>query len=529
MKKGNTNSIKYLDLTYLAMLIVCALLSVGNNGIEGLIINACLFIIVGIIFSNAKKKFILLRKISRDFNEINKKIKTDYENEHKMLWQLYKDNQLTDLFNNDDVKNAYTQYLSEKKRLELLSEGNYTSKIDDYVNRDLIDSIMRKNVYNLVPGVMTGLGILGTFIGLTLGLQHFNTGSASEISNSIAPLMDGIKVAFHTSIYGMIFSLVFNYVYKAILEASYNEIDEFLDCFNGYVVGDSNYENEKNTAIMLNKMPELLANKLNDILAPNLTEMNVTLRNLAENVNKNQVTGLSNIVDHFIEEMNKSLSGKFEELGKTIEKTCEMQRQNYEFVENIYKSISNVASDVEKVNKLSNETVEKMSAYVSEIEGLQKIINENYMSINVQLDSQLKANEDMGNYINELSSFVKQISETNDRIAQASEKHIESIKEISDSITSDLTKATSDLTKVSSDLSSKMGDSINTTFESFDENLADITRHLSGTISEIDETTGKVPSVVAAAYEEMEAAFNSIQEKMIELIKDMQNEINKNK
>ena len=90
---------------------------------------------------------------------------------------------------------------------------------------------------------MTGLGILGTFIGLSIGLQAFNTGSAEEITNSIGPLMDGIKVAFHTSIYGMIFSLTFNLIFKTVLEQAYHKLDEFVDEFKRYVRPDATYDN----------------------------------------------------------------------------------------------------------------------------------------------------------------------------------------------------------------------------------------------------------------------------------------------
>ena len=97
------------------------------------------------------------------------------------------------------------------QRLEIISTDGFKCKIDDYINRDTVDQIMNKNLLNLIPGVMTGLGILGTFIGLSFGLQNFNTGSSGEIAESIAPLMSGIKVAFHTSVFGMILSLFFNY------------------------------------------------------------------------------------------------------------------------------------------------------------------------------------------------------------------------------------------------------------------------------------------------------------------------------
>ena len=98
--------------------------------------------------------------------------------------------------------------------------------------------MIKKGILSIIPGVMTGLGILGTFIGLSIGLQNFNTGSAAEITNSIAPLMDGIKIAFHTSIYGMVFSLIFNFVYKKNLEDAYNAVEYFLNAYHKYVLPD---------------------------------------------------------------------------------------------------------------------------------------------------------------------------------------------------------------------------------------------------------------------------------------------------
>ena len=70
-----------------------------------------------------------------------------------------------------------------------------------------------------IPGVMTGLGILGTFIGLTLGLSRFSLGSdidTSLMQTSISGLLEGIKTAFITSIFGVVYSLLFNFFYKKI-------------------------------------------------------------------------------------------------------------------------------------------------------------------------------------------------------------------------------------------------------------------------------------------------------------------------
>lgn len=55
------------------------------------------------------------------------------------------------------------------------------------------------------PGFLTSLGILGTFIGIIIGLYEF---SLADIDRSIADLMAGLKTAFITSVIGLALSLL---------------------------------------------------------------------------------------------------------------------------------------------------------------------------------------------------------------------------------------------------------------------------------------------------------------------------------
>ena len=60
--------------------------------------------------------------------------------------------------------------------------------------------------------------------------------------------------------------------------------------------------------------------------------------------------------------------------------------------------------------------------------------------------------------------------------------------------------------------------SLNNAFTAIDENLAEITRHLSGTISEIEETTDRVPQVVHESYAGMKDSFDEMKQKYEALI-----------
>lgn len=59
------------------------------------------------------------------------------------------------------------------------------------------------------PTLMTSLGILGTFVGIVIGLLHFNT---NNIDGSIPELLEGLKTAFITSVAGLLSAILFNFV-----------------------------------------------------------------------------------------------------------------------------------------------------------------------------------------------------------------------------------------------------------------------------------------------------------------------------
>src|SRR5690606_10878440 len=84
-----------------------------------------------------------------------------------------------------------------------------------------------RRVAELVPGILTALGILGTFIGLVKGLNEFDTGSLSNVEGllgSISPLLEGMQTAFWTSIFGIVGSLIWSLTDRLSLRAVTKEL-----------------------------------------------------------------------------------------------------------------------------------------------------------------------------------------------------------------------------------------------------------------------------------------------------------------
>ena len=56
----------------------------------------------------------------------------------------------------------------------------------------------------LAPNILTSIGIFGTFLGVAIGLWHFDS---TDIQGSVPKLMDGLKTAFWSSIVGLLGAL----------------------------------------------------------------------------------------------------------------------------------------------------------------------------------------------------------------------------------------------------------------------------------------------------------------------------------
>ena len=129
-------------------------------------------------------------------------------------------------------------YLDAKYQeyLTFLHKTNSPTDIGDYIGEYEINNYTHRRLVEMVPDILTSLGILGTFVGLVLGLRGFNPNNYEAMSSSVEGLIGGIKVAFVTSIYGLTLSLTFSYWLRGTLTAVSESLDRFLDAYYTCVV-----------------------------------------------------------------------------------------------------------------------------------------------------------------------------------------------------------------------------------------------------------------------------------------------------
>ena len=394
-----------LTITFIAMVLLCVGLNLTTGQQEGLaniIVNGVMFLIVGLIFLNCEiNSFFPMNRIIADLHRATEKIRGDALNSHQFLWEPYKQSGV-ELFEEKYLQDAFQDYRFELNRITNTEKAYYKCDIEDYINTGIVDSVMHRNVLNQVPGAMTGLGILGTFIGLSLGLQHFSTGTTAEVTNSIAPLMSGIKVAFHTSIYGMVFSLVFNYVYKRKLDEAENAVGEFIDAYKKYVLPDTTtdginklMELQQQQVTAVRRMTDRVSEDLTKLMEPQFDRLNTTITDFGNMATRNQTEALNQVVNEFIREMNRSLGGTFLQLNESFNKAYASQQKNEQLLGNIQQRA-----------EMNQQVLYQEQEYLTDLAQYRQSLSEASAALHAQLQQQEALMGDMRRMITQMNKTL---------------------------------------------------------------------------------------------------------------------------
>lgn len=101
----------------------------------------------------------------------------------------------------------------------------------------------------MIPNALTGLGILGTFIGLVYGVSSISFSSVDMAITSVSTVLGGIQTAFYTSISGIVLSLLFNFIYQWYYNDMIDCMYSFTDLFHKRIIASTDEQiRDKNEA-----------------------------------------------------------------------------------------------------------------------------------------------------------------------------------------------------------------------------------------------------------------------------------------
>ncbi len=152
-------------------------------------------------------------------------------------------------------------------RATALAQGFFTEA-------SLVDGPLRTEFYKHLPGMLTGLGIIGTFSGLILGLQGFQvTDDANQVRQSLATLIQSVGGAFILSGAAILLAMLVTLLEKSIVNSLYTAterlcslIDSLFDAGAGEEYLQRLVEASETSATQALQMKESLVTDLKQVL-----------------------------------------------------------------------------------------------------------------------------------------------------------------------------------------------------------------------------------------------------------------------
>lgn len=469
------------------------------------------------------------------------------------VWQAYKVRLLYKLLekatNSDDTLNALKETkiasiaesyaeticidITERKQtntpaLEIFSEFSTCSA--HKINLRLLDT---------AAGTLVGLGLLGTFLGLTLGIKDFDSSSTQNIQKSIQLLLSGMGTAFITSLVGMLLSMIYSFCdkyWRNRLSKHLHVLTKKLDSL--YYIDDRTLDDLNEQALaksIANTMKEVVEHEMRSVV-------NALNEKLTYNNESGEATTIANAIREILkenQEQSKALKSFSTDLAIELNNgfdevlSRQMQQKILPLMENvdattkaIVEHIDQMASQVSSpatdmiqtvVDELKNSMLEMMKEFSSglsgsatnELETLAHQLGTAAQSMADFPDNMASISSTLQVTIEEVKNAVSEISNTS---ANANSTAMQRMQEQITFATGAISSAIAEVKDVMSDISQSSQEQSNQMVSKLADAAEKMGTFLSGTISTLSSSVQQSVKSITDDVSNKQADLIALQE-----------------
>ena len=419
--------------------------------------------------------------------------------------------------NSDLIKGIWRKYqrtlisIPGKDGLEKYS----TVESESYFSVAAFTEGMKGGLWSGLAGTFTGIGILGTFIGLTIGLAGVDTSSTGALSSSISGLLGGMSTAFVTSIFGIVSAIVFGVWHSQNMKRFGDAVSRFTDALDQVFIRKSVEEilleelaesREQRAAMeqLSTDMAISICDHLPDVLDQLAEKMDSAMKGNLDTM----LAGLSERQDKQTEQLmqissntSSLVSGCFDQLGDVLKKGVGQE------AEELGNSLKNLSSDIASLAEGIRDILDRSTKASSEA---------NQKTLDALNEAISKMNETMEGMAN------KQTEETDKNIQRMTalmEEMKTTMKDIFDEMSASAKEQRTEIGKIAKDSADQTKENLSAINASVKELMAGI----GGQMQQMQSIIGKFAIDSADQTKENLGVINaSVKKLMAEIADQMQ-------
>lgn len=413
-----------------------------------------------------------------------------------------------------------------------------TIAAETYFNEQfVVDSRLRTEFFKHLPGIFTGLGIIGTFTGLIEGLRHFQVSeNAATVRASLESLMHAVGEAFLISAAAITAAMAVTFLEKLLLAALYRNTEAIAHGIDARFESGAGEEylsrlvNASEASASQSKiLKDALVKELGDILreltASQLStgqQLNEQLaQRIAESTNlqveaaREDNQALGEVIAGSIE---KSLKGPLDKIARSVEiASGDQSASAVQMLNDVMVSFSQRLNDlfggqINGINELNKQTAQGMQEAVASLNALVGKLEESGKKstddMAAQMAASMKAMEERQSSINtQTQEFVDQIRQlVQSSQAETQQKLQATLESIGQQMTTILSQLSVSQAQVFEDNRAREQSMANRASDVVNQ----MTGNLSALVGKIEEGSRKTTEEMAA---QMAASVKSMEER----------------
>ena len=484
------------------------------------VLDSSVYVMIGLIFATGLLRCVLpvMRTGTLVKKGTKKLIKKAPSGSNGADWQ-------NPLFLGKKLQSHWHRFLLNS---EQLTYRGLSHNVDDYINDDTVVYRPGSGPFaELIPGLLTSLGILGTFIGLMSGMEKLDFADTAALIDAIPTLLSGMQYAFATSIAGITCSIVFNILYRIASGRAFKALDAFCDVFSQVALRrapeDSvqmlcqNQDRYMVLTGLSNDVSAQVAVSVEGAIARSMSPVTASMDRFINAATREQLDGINRIVTQFINKMNTALNGQFLELGQTMTALNQNQAASNEMLKDTLSAASGLTDNLSVLHGSMNEIIERFETYLAKLTAYRDD-TAMFETESVELLRKMNQTQQQQTHVSTMvhEHQIKLEKHIKD-YASYSETMLTGIKHLGDASAGGIESASEHFKYTASLLSESYGTFVENITEGFsrslamfDESIHDILRTLSGELERMTEL--KTRDGLIIAFSQIQQTMTAIQE-----------------
>jgi len=296
-----------------------------------------------VMFFFVKEYWIPAKRLAKELDDIIKNVNegTSFQESKNSLNSL--------LSGNSTLKHAWENYKNSLHDIREEVDGEFqiissrsTVSSDMFFSQiAIIDTPLKVDFYKHIPGIITGVGIIATFLGLLFGLLAFDpAGDPAKVQSSLALLLGGVGEAFMASGLAILIAMLITWKEKFWLRECYEKLEQLTTAIDLKFEPDETSEEYLSQLLKSSQANETNARQLKDSLVNDLKTM---MTNLIDENKKNQLAFTAQLTESY----SKTSKDMADQIGQSIS-------------DNLQAPLEKIASSVQQVSGDQSSAVQEL-------------------------------------------------------------------------------------------------------------------------------------------------------------------------